>query len=166
MKKNIKIILVLTLVILNIGCDQVSKSMAREQITQGERTELLGGHFILLKTENTGAFLSMGQDWHPTLKKVVFWGLPIVVLLGLLGLLLFTNRFNRNMIIGLSFIIGGGLGNLYDRILYGSVTDFMLIDIGIAKTGIFNVADMSIMIGMGIILLDTLLGKEEKKQLN
>ncbi len=163
MKKNMKFIVVLVLVILNIGCDQVSKSMAREQITQGERTELLSGYLILVKTENTGAFLSMGQNWNPTIKKIVFWGMPIVVLFGLLGLLLFTNKFSRNMIIGLSFIVGGGLGNLYDRILYGSVTDFMLIDIGIAKTGIFNMADVSIMVGMGIILLETLLAKDEKK---
>ena len=49
-------------------------------------------------------------------------------------------------------IVGGGIGNLYDRIAYGSVTDFMHIKFGVLQTGVFNVADMSIMAGMFIIL--------------
>lgn len=54
---------------------------------------------------------------------------------------------------GISFIIGGGIGNLYDRMWYGSVTDFMHINFTIFQTGIFNMADVSIMTGMFIILI-------------
>ena len=57
------------------------------------------------------------------------------------------------MLIGLCFVIGGGVGNLLDRILYGSVTDFLYLKFGIFQTGIFNMADVSIMTGMFLIFL-------------
>jgi signal peptidase II len=66
--------------------------------------------------------------------------------------------------VGLSFIVGGGIGNLYDRILYSSVTDFFHIDLGgIFKTGIFNMADVSVMVGMGLILLAGITHKKNKQ---
>jgi signal peptidase II len=58
-------------------------------------------------------------------------------------------------------VVGGGIGNIYDRIAHGSVTDFMHLRFGALQTGIFNVADVSIMIGVGLILLDTWVKKKE-----
>ncbi|MEL7221969.1 MAG: signal peptidase II, partial [Bacteroidota bacterium] len=60
---------------------------------------------------------------------------------------------NKWQIVGMSFIIGGGISNVYDRIQYAAVTDFMNMGIpdGI-RTGIFNFADVSIMVGLGIML--------------
>ena len=57
---------------------------------------------------------------------------------------------NDRKLIG--FIIGGGIGNIYDRFVYGSVTDFFHIDFVIFQTGIFNMADVSVMVGMFILL--------------
>jgi len=51
---------------------------------------------------------------------------------------------------------GGGIGNVYDRIIYGSVTDFLHIDLGLFETGIFNMADVSITTGALILLANTL----------
>ena len=69
--------------------------------------------------------------------------------------------------IGLSFIIGGGIGNIYDRIVHGSVTDFLHIDLGLFRTGIFNMADVSIMVGMGIVLFSMWrANKEEARELS
>ena len=60
---------------------------------------------------------------------------------------------DRFSLIGFCCIIGGGVANVYDRIVYKSVTDFFHIDLGgVFKTGIFNVADMSVMLGMGLLL--------------
>ena len=70
------------------------------------------------------------------------------------------------MQIGICFLIGGGIGNIYDRIVYGSVTDFLHMDFVLFKTGIFNMADVSIMTGIGLLLLQTLLAKKEEKQLS
>ena len=79
----------------------------------------------------------------------------------MLGYILFTSGLDKLFIVGLTFIIGGGIGNMIDRVLYGSVTDFMLIDLGLVKTGIFNAADVSVMIGTGMILLHTLTADNE-----
>lgn len=68
------------------------------------------------------------------------------------------------MQIGVCFLIGGGIGNIYDRIVYGSVTDFLHMDFVLFKTGIFNMADVSIMTGIGLLLLQTLLAKKKKSK--
>jgi signal peptidase II len=60
------------------------------------------------------------------------------------------------LLIGWCFVIGGGTGNLYDRIIHGSVTDFLHLDLRLFQTGIFNMADVSIMTGMFIIILGQL----------
>jgi len=49
--------------------------------------------------------------------------------------------------------VGGGIGNMFDRYLYGSVTDFLHIDLGWLRTGVFNMADVSVMVGTALILL-------------
>lgn len=161
---NIKrIVLVFTLIILNIGCDQISKKMVRDQVEPRTSTEIIGEKFILTNVENKGAFLGMGSELNPTIKTILLLILPIVVLLLVLRYLLTKKDLDNLTIIGLSFIIGGGIGNLYDRILYGQVTDFFHIDLGgIFRTGIFNMADVSVMVGMGLILLASIVYKKKE----
>ena len=163
---NIKrIVLVFTLIILNIGCDQVSKNMVREQVEFRSTTEIIGKTFILTNVENSGAFLGMGSDLNPIIKTILLLVLPIAVLLFVLHYLLTKKDIDNLTIIGLSFIVGGGIGNMYDRILYGQVTDFSHIDFGgVFKTGIFNMADVSVMVGMGLILLTSFVTRKTNKQ--
>ena len=162
---NIKrIVLILTLIILNIGCDQFSKKMVRDQVEFRSTTEIIGEKFILTNVENAGAFLGMGSELNPIVKTILLLILPIAVLLFVLRYLLTKNDIDKLTVIGLSFIVGGGIGNMYDRILYGQVTDFFHIDLGgIFKTGIFNMADVSVMVGMGFILLAGLTSKKKKE---
>ena len=68
-----------------------------------------------------------------------------------------AGHFYQAMLAGFCFVIGGGIGNVFDRIAYGSVTDFLHVKFGIFQTGIFNVADLSIMTGVVIILLQSIL---------
>ncbi len=161
---NIKrIVLILTLIILNIGCDQISKKMVRNQVEFRSTTEIIGEKFILTNVENAGAFLGMGSELNPIVKTILLLILPIAVLLFVLRYLLTKNDIDNLTVIGLSFIVGGGIGNMYDRILYGSVTDFFHIDLGgIFKTGIFNMADVSVMVGMGFILLAGFVYRKKK----
>ena len=64
-------------------------------------------------------------------------------------------------LIGYRSIIGGGIGNIYDRFSYGSVTDFLFIDLGgVFKTGIFNIADLSVTTGMILIIWASFKNKE------
>jgi len=86
-------------------------------------------------------------------------------MIGLFVFLLIKKDLTKLAIVGLSFIVGGGIGNLYDRILYGSVTDMVHIDLGgVFRTGIFNAADVSVMIGTGLILLEQFLTRKDHEK--
>jgi len=168
-KKAGRNIIIIAIVLANIALDQVSKVIARQNIERGETIEVLDHYFILTKVENTGAFLSLGSGFSEPMRQALLLILPALVLLGVLFYTFRQRDLPRGIMVGLACIVGGGIGNLYDRTLYGSVTDFMLIDIDIAQTGIFNIADVSIMVGLGLILVNyrhlSRMEKQKKQQL-
>lgn len=144
--------LILALITINIGCDQFSKSIVREKVEYHENIELIDDYFILTKVENTGALLSLGSQLSPGAKKIVLLLLPTLMLLSLLIFVLVRAELDQQVVVGLCFIVGGGIGNIFDRFLYGSVTDFLHIDLGLFRTGVFNMADVSVMIGTALVI--------------
>ena len=144
--------LIVLIVLMNIGCDQATKQLAREQLLSAEPASYLGDFFRLSYVENKGAFLSLGAGLSDQLRYWALLILPLALLVGLLLYTLFSKNVNRWQAIAFSFIIGGGISNVYDRILYGQVVDFMNMGLGSLRTGIFNFADVSIMVGLGIML--------------
>jgi signal peptidase II len=148
-----KIIIGLVLVISNVSCDQITKNSVRKNIDSSERIEVVNDNFILTKVENTGVALGFGADFHPNVKLIIFQLLPIVVLLYMFFYLMKKEEISAFNFIAITFIIGGGIGNIMDRMLFNSVTDFMYLEIGPFHTGIFNMADVSVTIGaIGIIV--------------
>lgn len=147
-------LLIFLLLILNVGCDQVSKHIVRKNIDYHERIAMLGDRLTLTKVENSGAFLSAGVSLSAPLKIVLLTVVPVAVLLLGLVYVLRKKELSLLTVTGICFAIGGGLGNIYDRIRYGSVTDFLHIDFGIFQTGVFNAADMSVMMGVFLILIE------------
>lgn len=149
------------LISVNISCDQLTKAMVRKQISPSEQITVIPDHLTLTNIENSGAFLSMGQTWWQPLKSVLFIVLPTIVLL--LGMYYMLRLGGRRpwLTLALGFAIGGGIGNMIDRLRYGSVTDFVHIRVGPLQTGIFNMADVSIMIGVGVLLLFALRGRKQ-----
>lgn len=166
MKRIPRVALVLIIVLSNIGCDQVTKKMARNQIEYNETIEVIGKNLVLTKVENKGAFLGMGSSLSPTLRSILLLILPSAVMLALLIYLLKYKEITQISVVALSFIVGGGIGNIYDRIVYGSVTDMLYIDLEFAHTGIFNLADVSVMVGTGLILLEQFLPKKKNGELS
>ena len=154
-KGIIRAVIILAILALNVGCDQVSKSIVRTRLDVYDRYSFIGDHFTLLKVENTGAFLSLGDKLANPYRFILLTLIPVLTLLGALLYILLKSNFTRLTLIGIIFVIGGGIGNIYDRIAHGSVTDFMHINFGLFETGIFNVADVSIMVGTGLIFLDS-----------
>ena len=152
--------IIVLVVLLNIGCDQISKDIVRKKVVAYDYIEILNDNFILTKVENTGAMLGFGQSLSPILKIIFLQALPILVLLFLLYRILKKQDLDKWMVIAFAFVIGGGIGNLIDRVAYGSVTDFFQIKIGPLKTGIFNMADVSVT--SGAILIFVLLLRNKK----
>jgi signal peptidase II len=156
-KRWIKIILVLAVIIINIGCDQVSKKIVRQAIAPNESISLLGNHLTVTNVENAGAFLSLGDSLSKTGKSILLSFLPVIAIVLSLVYVFYKQNLANLMLAGFCFVIGGGIGNVFDRIAYGSVTDFLHVNFGIFQTGIFNMADLSIMAGVFIILLQSIL---------
>ena len=161
---NKRTFLILVLVILNIGLDQFSKFQVRERVVPGSRTEIIGKQLQLMNVENSGAFLSMGSDSNPTVKLIFLLIVPAIVLGVVLYYVITDKTLDKKSIIGFSCIAGGGIANVYDRLLFGSVTDFLYMDFGgVFKTGVFNIADMSVTTGMILLLISSFINRPSKK---
>jgi signal peptidase II len=140
--------------LLFIGCDRMTKDIARAHLMFHPPISYLHNTFILEYTENTGAALSLGDSLS---KPLSFWLLSIVPLLFLVVLFIYAIRkapvLGNWKLFAFSLIFAGGLGNIIDRLAYDRhVTDFMNVGIGSLRTGIFNVADMCVTTGVIVLL--------------
>ena len=91
--------------------------------------------------------------------------LPIFILLFLFRMIVTDKELPRLIIIGVAIAIGGAFGNVLDRILYGSVTDFIQLHFGTYTSGIFNIADISVVIGLVLVIIDLSLNFKKKTAL-
>ncbi len=147
-----KKIAIIILVLINVGCDQWSKDLVRKNVEYDEHIQLIGQNFILTKIENNGAMLGWGQNLPHLMKIIILQIFPVVLLVILLMRILLKKNLNRWLVFAFACVIGGGIGNLFDRIAHGEVTDFFHIEIDFFKTGIFNMADVSVTMGVLMIL--------------
>ena len=158
-KKN-RYSLITLIVGLSIAFDQLSKIWVRNNFESYIEKSLIGDVFTLIKVENTGAFLGMGSELSEIPRILLLIVLPIIVLISITLYTYLEKTLDQTSIIGFSLIIGGGIANIFDRIVYGSVTDFLYINLGgIFKTGIFNIADVSVTTGMILILISSFKNK-------
>ncbi|MCB0439354.1 MAG: signal peptidase II [Mangrovimonas sp.] len=149
------------LIIFNIVIDRVSKLFVEAKMNLGQEIELIGHKFILKYVKNEGAFLGMGSDLNPTLRILLLLVLPIAVLAYVTYYILKNKDMDKLSLIAFCCIIGGGIANVFDRLAYGEVTDFFFIDLGgVFRTGIFNVADMSVTFGLLALILSNFLKKK------
>jgi len=134
-----------------IGCDRVTKHIAAITLSATQSRSFLADTFRLEYVENAGAFLGLGASWPVPVRTALF-GIGNGVLLLALTLAM-RLRWPRPALFGLALCVAGGASNLVDRLTYGKVIDFMNVGLGPLRTGIFNVADMAIMLGAGIIVI-------------
>ncbi|MBK8987138.1 MAG: signal peptidase II [Chloroflexi bacterium] len=159
MKPLPKLLLVTAVLVISVGCDQVTKSAARTYLAETPTISLFGDLFRFYYTENAGAFLGLGANLPDVVRVWGLVGFTGAALLGMLLYILLTRDLKPAELLGWSLVIGGGFGNLIDRALYqGWVVDFMNVGVGRLRTGIFNVADVAIMVGLGIVLATQLSG--------
>ncbi len=162
-----RLLILLVVLFTTVGCDQATKSLARTHLAGEASLSFFGGLFYLHYAENPGAFLNLGAGLSP---QTQYWIFVVVVSAILLGLALYlvwaamreTERLPQRVLVALTLFLGGGVGNLIDRLLFeGRVSDFMVIRLGWASTGVFNVADMALMLAVGLIAWSTWAGRHE-----
>jgi signal peptidase II len=165
MYKSIRFRLTLVLLVLccTVGCDQMSKHMARTVLVSHRVDTMSGGLFELTLAENPGAFLSLGESLPTAARSLISIGMGIGIALLMVQLVRGSN-FPRLHFFGLLLASAGGVSNLVDRFArHGFVTDFMVIRWGALHTGIFNLADVVIMGGLVILGLSALTKRHKKE---
>lgn len=147
-----KIVIVVLILSGLVFIDQWTKALAVENLKDHPTVFFLNGMFQLLYAENPGAFLGMGGDWSRTARFLVF---GIAVVIGLLAMFtaILKDKINSYDFYAYTFILAGGIGNVIDRLTHdnGHVVDFLFIDLQLfswLRTGVFNVADVCIVIGV------------------
>jgi len=155
MKGSLGRLSLLLIVLTTIGCDHATKYVAQTSL-QGEPHRSYFGNMVRISyAENTGGFLSLGANLPPTTRTALFTAATGLVLAGL-GFLVFRGRLDRITGFGMALFVAGGASNWIDRVLRGSVVDFLNLGIGPLRTGVFNVADVAIMLGAAIMVFGEL----------
>ena len=149
-----RIALFISLILPCVACDQATKVLAKRWLDHGQSVERLAGVVRFELVENTGALLSLGSSFSEPVRDGIFLFL-VPLGLGVLAIsLLRSHSLSTAAGCGISLMIGGGLGNLIDRIFnQGAVVDFVSIGLGGLRTGIFNVSDVAIVAGALLVLL-------------
>ncbi|MEJ2054488.1 MAG: signal peptidase II [Calditrichaceae bacterium] len=161
--KRLAIIILIMIVV--ITADQISKEIAQKYLADSPTISYLNNFFIFHYAENEGAFLSMGSNWPPAVRIILLTIVPIVFLLVLLFVVLFSKEMDMLTTIAFALILGGGLSNMWDRLFNnGFVVDFMNMGIGSLRTGIFNVADMAITTAFFMIIVHMIYHRVQHKK--
>lgn len=166
-KINVKrLIIILVIILLVIVADQITKDLAQKYLANSPTISYFDNLFILHYAENDGAFLSMGSNWPGPLRFILLTIIPVVFLLILMFVVLFSKEMDILTTISFALILSGGLSNMWDRIFNkGFVVDFMNLGIGNLRTGIFNVADMAITTAFCIIVIHMIWQKIKHKKM-
>lgn len=148
-----RVALLVMILTVSLGLDQATKWWAEKYLDRSRTISMANDTIRILYAENEGAFLGLGGNLPA---KARFWLLTVVNAMFLTiigGILIAKWRMLAGQFIALALLLSGGLGNLIDRTTQnGLVTDFLNVGIGpVVRTGIFNVADMAIMAGAGLL---------------
>ena len=164
MTKNSARALYLLIAVAVVALDRWSKHAVAQRISLYSHIQIIPGFFQITHTENTGAAFSLFADspapWK-TAMLIAFSGIALVVV----SILLLKNHHAQVATgVALSLIMGGALGNLWDRVARGRVVDFLLVYYKRYQWPVFNLADGAIVIGAGLLVLEILFHKGSEKE--
>lgn len=146
-----RLLLLFFVVVACVGCDQTTKIYAERYLPDSRLIRFLGDTVRLQVAHNDGAFLSLGakasKHWRDAVLRVGI--AAFLICLALYAVL--RSQSHALSTLALALMIAGGTSNLIDRYVNdGYVVDFINIGLGPLRTGIFNVADVALMAGLAI----------------
>jgi len=139
-------------VVATIGCDRVTKHVASSSLVGSPTVSYLGDTLRIGYVENAGGFLSLGAALPPAVRTTIFTAATGVMLLILAGVAV-RRRLRGWAALGVALFVAGGASNWIDRATHGAVVDFLNVGIGPLRTGVFNVADIAIMLGAAVFVV-------------
>ncbi len=141
--------------------DRVTKMIVEARVSAFDVHNVIPGFFDIVHSQNRGVAFGIMNDSTSAWRTVVLIAFSAAALLLVAVLLWRASRLDRWTALGLALVLGGAAGNLFDRILWGRVTDFLELYIGEFHWPTFNVADSCIVIGSGLLLLELLRPKRQ-----
>ena len=149
----------LLIALIVVLLDRWTKELVAKRIALYSHIQIIPGFFRLTHTENTGAAFSLFADSTAPWKTAMLIGFSAIALL-VVSVMLWKNNYAHIATgIGLSLIMGGAVGNLWDRIARGRVIDFLLFYVKRYQYPVFNLADSAIVVGAGLLVLEILFHK-------
>jgi signal peptidase II len=146
------------LVLAIIGLDQYTKYLVVHKMSLYQSIPVIDHFFYITSHRNRGAAFGILQN-----QQTLFIAITILVILFLIYYMVQNHRQEPGVIWAFSFILGGAIGNLIDRIRIQEVVDFFHFQFGNYHFPIFNVADAAICVGVGLMILVTLFSKENSR---
>jgi signal peptidase II len=147
------------LALIVILLDRWSKRLVAARIALYTHIQIIPGFFRITHTENTGAAFSLFADSPSHWKTTLLIGFSLIAMVVVSVLLWRQQRALSITGIALSLILGGAVGNLWDRIASGRVVDFLLVYVKQYQWPVFNLADSAIVIGAGLLVLEILFSR-------
>lgn len=148
----------IAVVLAIVGLDRLTKWVIQTQVSIWDTYPVIPHFFSIVHTQNPGAAFGLFAESSSEWRSVFLIGLSLMVMVFVAGMLWQSFRAPGGesgiLRIGLALVLGGALGNLYDRVIAGTVTDFLLFYIGDYQWPAFNVADSAISIGACLLVLD------------
>jgi signal peptidase II len=149
--------LLLAVAALIIFLDRISKLAVEARVTLGQHVPVIPNVFWISHVLNTGAAFSMFEGARsPLLVRNLLVAFSVVAVIVVLAVLVRLGRSVSTTSIALALILGGAIGNLYDRIKFSYVVDFLEVHIGSYHWPDFNVADSAIVVGACLLFLEML----------
>jgi signal peptidase II len=146
--------------------DRWSKRLIAQRVALYTHIQVIPGFFRITHTENTGAAFSLFADSNGPWKTELLVGFSVIALL-VVSIMLWKNHpAHLATGVGLSLIMGGAFGNLWDRLARGRVIDFLLVYVKHYEWPVFNLADSAIVVGAGLLIAEILFAKSLDKPRN
>ncbi|MFZ0200901.1 MAG: signal peptidase II [Candidatus Sulfotelmatobacter sp.] len=164
MTKNSARTLYLFIVVIVVLLDRWTKHVVAQRIRLYAHIQVIPGFFRLTHTENTGAAFSLFADSTAPWKTGLLIAFSAIALIVVSALLWRNHHAQIVTGVGLSLIMGGALGNLWDRLARGRVIDFLLVYVKQYQWPVFNLADSAIVVGAGLLILEILFHKSSGQE--
>lgn len=149
----------ITIIVLIV--DYVTKKLVATKLEIAEEISVIGNFFLITSHRNRGAAFGILQE-----QRAFFIIITIVIVIGLIWYMHMVRKTAKPwLLVGLTLVLGGAIGNFIDRARFGEVVDFFKFNFGSYTFPIFNVADSAIVVGVALILIDTLISAKEEKKL-
>jgi signal peptidase II len=139
--------------------DRATKRLVAKDISLHDGIQIIPGFFRLTHVENRGAAFGLFADSPTEWKVAMLVSFSIIALIIVSAMLWKSTHAMVSTGIGLALILGGAIGNLWDRLLTGRVVDFLLFYVGQYQWPAFNVADSAIVVGAGLLVFEILFVK-------